>query len=1079
VPLCSRCGQDNPDGFRFCGACAARLETEERREERKVVTVFFADIVGSTARAEQLDPEDVRAMLAPYYARARSEIERFGGTVEKFIGDAVVALFGAPAAHEDDPERAVRAAFAVRDAVADLNAADAWLDLHIRIGVNTGEALVVLGARATEGEGMAAGDVMNTAARLQSAAPVDGILVGEATCEATADAIEYRVAEPVQAKGKSEPLRVWEAVAARHVPSRRAPSRVPLVGRKEELAVLTDVWRQVREERRPGLATVLGAPGTGKSRLLIEFAARAEPAAVYWGRCLSYGEGITYWPVTEILRDAAGILVDDDERAISAKLGALLEGLSADKADELRTMAAALANLMGVPITPLGTYSAGEITQAELHWGIRRVLQLLASRHPLVLVFEDLHWAEPTLLELLLSIVAMTEDAPVLVLGSSRPELAENWPAVAGRNRRRRVVELETLSGTESRALVAGLLEAEGARPGRVDTLIEAVGGNPLFLEETVHMLVDAGVLEAPDDELAARVDELGVPSSLQALIGSRLDQLTPAEKRLAQNASVVGAVFWPGAVVHLNGLDGDVSRGLEALERHDFIRAQEVSTVEGEQEYAFKHILIRDVAYGQLPKGRRVGLHVRFADWITALPRSKDELIEIVAYHLEQACLIAREVARVPEPPPVLRAAEALLRSAEKTERREGLREADRFYARALMLLGDEHGDQRAGLRLRRGRTLIALGDIRAAREEFDAVMKQAAGLDRTDLECAALIELGDIDERQGRFGDARRRVVRAQELAARLGDPLLHVRASFVFAQLRADFVGALDEAVDELKRVVAIAENVNDRALGTEGHLRIATLFMNLGRLREAEEELNRCLELAREMGSHRFEAEATAWLGAVKYNQGRLEEAERLGLQARDWLERTGDTYFQVQNLVRPLALLALARDDLELAERWMKEAIPIALEIGGWVVAETYRYLTLTLVRQGRIEDAEQLTRFAATEAREEDPYARAVIAFAEATVATGRGDRAMASNRYQEAIRLFEKLSTPVDLAETRLAFAKALQAFGDAAGARAQLERARELCADMDADGLLAQIRGLLTAIGRGAGPAGPLIPA
>jgi class 3 adenylate cyclase/predicted ATPase len=1079
VPLCSRCGQENPDGFRFCGACGALLEAEETREERKVVTVLFADIVGSTARAEQLDPEDVRAMLAPYYAHARSEIERFGGTVEKFIGDAVVALFGAPAVHEDDPERAVRAAFAVRDAVADLNAADEWLDLHIRIGVNTGEALVVLGARTTEGEGMAAGDVMNTAARLQSAAPVDGILVSEATREATADAIEYRVAEPLQAKGKSEPLRVWVAVAARHVPSRRAPSRVPLVGRKEELAVLGDLWRQVREDRRPGLATVLGAPGTGKSRLLIEFAARAEPAAVYWGRCLSYGEGITYWPVTEILRDAAGILVHDDERAISAKLGELLEGLRADKADELRTMAAALANLMGVATTPLGTYSAGEITQAELHWGIRRVLQLLASRHPLVLVFEDLHWAEPTLLELLLSIVAMTEDAPVLVLGSARPELAEGRPALARENGRRRVLELEALSGKESRALVTELLEAEGMRHRGLDALVEAVGGNPLFLEETVRMLVDAGVLEAPDDELAARVDELGVPSSLQALIGSRLDQLVPAEKRLAQNASVVGAVFWPGAVVHLNGMDGDVAGGLEALERRDFIRAHEVSTVAGEREYAFKHILIRDVAYGQLPKGRRVGLHVRFADWVTALPRSKDELMEIVAYHLEQACLIAREVARVPEPPPVLRAAEALRRSAEKTERREGLREAERFYARALLLLGDEHGEQRAVLRLGRGRTLVALGDIRAAREELEAVLKEAVGLDRGDLECAALVELGDIDQRQGRFGDARRRVVRAQELAARLGDPKLRVRASFVFAQLRADFDGALDEAVDELEQAVGIAETVDDRALCTEGHLRIATLLMNLGRLREAEEELTRCLELARELGSHRFEAEATAWLGAVKYNQGKLDGAERLGLQARDWLKRTGDSYFEVQNLVRPLALLALARDDLELAERWIQEAIPVALEIGGWVVAETYRYLTLTLVRQGRIEDAEQLTRFAAANVPEEDAYARAAIAHAEASVATGRGERTLASDRYEEAIRLFEELSAPVDLGETRLAFAKALQAFGDAPGARAQLELARELCAQMDAEGLLAQVETLLAAIGRGAGPAGPLVPA
>ncbi|MGH3035231.1 MAG: ATP-binding protein, partial [Gaiellaceae bacterium] len=787
--------------------------------------------------------------------------------------------------------------------------------------------------------------------------------------------------------------------------------------------------------------------------------------------------GITYWPITEILKDAAGILVDDDERAISAKLGALLDSLPTDKTDELRTMAAALANLMGVPTTPLGTYSVGKITQAELHWGVRRVLQLLASLYPLVLVFEDLHWAEPTLLELLHSIAMVTEDAPLLVVGSARPELVESQPAV--HDGRQRILELEALSGQESQVLLAELLESKGVPRGRLDALLQAGGGNPLFLEETARMLVDAGMLEAPDDERAARVESLAVPSSLQALIGSRLDQLAPAEKRLAQNASVVGAVFWPGAVVHLNGMDGDVDRGLEALERHDFIYAHEVSTVAGEREYAFKHILIRDVAYGQLPKGRRVGLHVRFADWVTALPGSQDELIEIVAYHLEQACLIAREVARVPEPPPVLRAAEALRRSAEKAERREGLREADRFYARGLALLGDEHGEQRAGLRLGRARVLIALGDIRAAREELDAVMEEAARLDRTDLECAALVELGDVDERQGRFGEARRRLLRARELAARLGDPQLQIRASFVFAQMQADVDGALDEAVDDLRRVVSIAEKVDDRALRAEGHLRIATLFMNLGRLREAEEELTRCLELAGEMGSHRFEAEATAWLGAVKYNQGRLEEAERLGLQARDWLERTSDTYFQVQNLVRPLALLALARDDPELAERWMQEAFPIALEIGGWVLAEAYRYLAVAIVRQGRVDDAEKLIRFAARNLPEEDAYARAAISLAEASVATGRGDRGLAGDRYEEAIRLFEEVSTPVDLGETRLAYAKALRAFGDDVGARAQLERARELCTRMDAEGLLAQIESQLAALGKGAGPAGALVPA
>ena len=1074
---CHACGQENPAGFHFCGACGAALEVEPEREERKIVTALFADIVGSTASAEQLDPEDVRARLAPYYARVRSELERFGGTVEKFIGDAVVALFGAPAAHEDDPERAVRAAFAVRDAIAELNAADAWLDLHIRIGVNTGEALVVLGAKAAEGEGMAAGDVMNTAARLQSAAPVDGIIVSEATYEATADSIDYLAAEPVQAKGKSEPLRVWEAVAARQIPSRRAPSRVPLVGREGELAVLADLWQRVRDDRRPGLATVLGPPGIGKSRLLVEFATRAADAEVHWGRCLSYGEGITYWPVTEILKHAAGILVDDEEGAISAKLGALLEGVETDDADELRTMAAALANLMGVSTTPLGTYSAGEITQAELHWGIGRVLQLLAARNPLVLVFEDLHWAEPTLLELLLSIVVTTVDAPILLVGSARPELAEGQPAMIAQNGRRRVLELEALSGDESQALLAELLESEGVPRGRLDALLEAAGGNPLFLEETVRMLVDAGTLEAPEDELAARVEELAVPRSLQALIGSRLDQLDASAKRIAQNASVVGAVFWPGAVAHLNGTEGDLDRGLEALERRDFIRAHEMSTVAGEHEYAFKHALIRDVAYGQVPKGRRVELHVRFADWVEGLPAGEDEFVEIVAYHLEQSCRLAREVARSPIPPPILRAADLLTRAAEKAERREGIREAARFYERALEVVGDELPETAAEVRLRRGRMRTALGELRQAGEELLQVAEQALALHRSDLRCGALVALAAIDQEQGRFAQARRRLTEARSIAHEIGDRVLQVRAGYELGTLSGDFEGDLETALDELRRALAIAEELDDHELRVEGHLRMGTVLFNGGEHAQAEEQFLGSIALAEQLGSHRDEARLTFLLGMITYYRATIEEAERLALQARDWLERTSESTYQIQNL-RQLAFYDLARGDPRRAEEWLREALPTALEMGGWQLIEIYRYLVEALVAQDRLDDARELAEFAGRNVSGEDPYVRASVLLAEASIAAAEDRRSEATKRFREALRLLEEERAPLVCAETRLDLARALRRFGDWEGARVELEQARGTFERMGANALVGEIDRELSEVANGAGVAGPIHP-
>src|SRR2546423_2608070 len=410
MPFCISCGQENPDVAKFCLACGSPMATapapaaapvETKVEERRLVTAVFTDIVGSTASAEELDPEDVRARLAPYYIEARRELELHGGSVAKFIGDAVVALFGAPTAHEDDEERAVRAAFAVTKAIEELNATDDWLNLNIRTGINTGEAIVVIGSNPGEDIGEAAGDVMNTAARIQGGAPINGIVVGELTHELTKHAIEFREAEPVIAKGKTEPVPIWEAVKARDVPVRREVRQGTLVGRDEELAKLQGLWQAVVGGGLPGMATVVGSPRLGKSRLLEEFGTRTgEEGTILWGRCLPYGEGITYWAVMEILKTSAGILQSDAAPEISTKLGTLLEEIGQGNLDELRTMAAAASNILGVATTPRGTYSSTEITQAELHWGLRRMLQLLAKDRPLVLVFEDLHWAEPTLIEL-------------------------------------------------------------------------------------------------------------------------------------------------------------------------------------------------------------------------------------------------------------------------------------------------------------------------------------------------------------------------------------------------------------------------------------------------------------------------------------------------------------------------------------------------------------------------------------------------------------------------------------------------------------------------------------------------------
>jgi len=1057
----------------------APAPVEVRTEERRLVTAVFTDIVGSTASAEQLDPEDVRARLAPYYVEARRELELHGGSVAKFIGDAVVALFGAPIAHEDDPERAVRAAFAVTKAIEELNATDEWLNLNIRTGVNTGDAIVILGSNPGEEIGEAAGDVMNTAARIQGAAPINGIVVGALTYEATKHAIEYVEGEPVTAKGKAEPVRVWEAIKAREVPTRRAVRRGTLVGRDLELMKLLGLWEQVVAERLPGMATVVGTPGIGKSRLLEEIGTRvADEGTIVLGRCLPYGEGITYWAVTEILKGLAGILQSEGAEEISTKLGALLEGIGEDNLDELRTMAAAASNILGVSTTPRGTYSATEITQAELHWGIRRILHLLAKRKPLVLVFEDLHWAEPTLIELIRYLAEDELDAPLLIVASARPELRESTPALLRERERQVAIELEPLGADVGRVLLGELLSREAlADSSNVEALLKSTGGNPLFLEETVQMLTERGVVDSKGWHVKEG-EALPIPNSLQSLIGSRLDQLVPPERRVAQHASVVGSVFWPGAVAHLQDATAPAESGalhqrLEVLERRDFIRQHEDSSVAGEREYAFKHIMIRDVAYGRMPRGRRAQLHLLFADWLEGLPAAEDEFVEIVGYHLEQACLLNRAIARATIDPPIDRAVRALARAGEKAESHEGLREADRYYARALALV-DEEGEAAIELRVRRARLLHALGKVQAALELLGPLVDEARAMDRLDLACEALGYRGVVEHRQGRLADAVARLDEALSLAGHARNRRLQIRAMFARASVKGD-IGTTVEALADLGHAISIAEEIGDRPLRVDGHLRLGFLLYNLGDLAEAEGQLARCSSLAAELGSSRDEARASFLLGLIKYLRGDVEEAQRLGEQARSWLERTGETFFQIQNLIA-LAQYALARHNPVEAEDRLREALPLALAEGSWFVGDIYRFLTEALLRQGRLDDAGELAEFAARGVPAEPPHLRAAVALAEAVVATARGEAALAVERYEESMSIFEQLDLRIELNVGRIAYGRALRELGDAERARKQLQKAREVCVAMGAVGLVTQIDQELSLVGRGAGIPAPL---
>lgn len=572
--------------------------------------------------------------------------------------------------------------------------------------------------------------------------------------------------------------------------------------------------------------------------------------------------------------------------------------------------------------------------------------------------------------------------------------------------------------------------------------------------------------------ESAGEADMGSLPTTLSSLIGSRLDQLRAEEKQVAQTASVVGAVFWPGAVEHLAELRTSVIPRVQELERRDLVRQQVESTIEAEREYAFKHILIRDVAYERLPKGRRAVMHQRFAEWVSALGGAVDEFVEFVAYHLEQSCRLAGEVAQSPIAAPVAEAVAALTRAAEKAERREGLREAERYYSRAIAIASDEN--VLLGLELRRGRMVAALGDLRSAEEVLVRVEAGARERDLGDLHCAALVALANIEHKRGAASRARSHLDEAVRLASELGDRSLSIRASYESGQLRAEQEGEPERAADDLRQAIALADEVGDRPLRIEGRLRLGTVLLNMCRLGEAEVEFAACAELASETGSQRDDARAATLLAMVEYYRGDLEAAEKRALQALAWLERVADRFFELQN-AWVLGRLALERGEAVLAEERLRAALPPALESGGWLPIVIYQHLALALLQQERLADARDLVTFAAQSVDPEDVFGRATVLLAQAELATAEGDAAEALRLFGEGVGLLEEQRVEIDIAEARLARARAARRLGEHAAAADELADVRRTFDQMDAARLVRAIDLELAELAGETGAAGP----
>jgi class 3 adenylate cyclase len=787
---CPSCGKELQGEIAFCPYCGRRLAEAPApagREERKVVSVLFADLVGFTGRSEELDPEDVRALLAPYHDRLRSELERFGGTVEKFIGDAVMALFGAPVAHEDDPERAVRAALAIRDWAREQSE-----ELQLRVAVNTGEALVTLDARPTEGEAMAAGDVVNTAARLQAAAPLNGVLVGEQTYRATTEVFDYHEARSVQGKGKAEPIAVWEPLEARSRfgvdVSRRADT--PLVGRGRELELLRSTLARVREERSSQLVTLVGVPGIGKSRLVVELlrAVDEDPELVRWrqGRSLPYGEGVTFWALSEIVKAEAGILENDASAEVADKLDRAIAQLTAD-ASERQWLERSLRPLVGVAEEE----PAGE-AESVAAW--RRFLELLAEERTLVLVFEDLHWADADLLEFVDQLVERVAGVPMLVLATARPELLQRRVGWGGGKPNALSLSLSPLSDEDTARLVGALLQRPLLEAHTQEELLSRAGGNPLYAEQYARILLEGG-------------DVSELPETVQGIIAARLDSLSEGEKRLLQDAAVVGKVFWLGAVEAVDGLSRhDAEDLLHTLERKEFVQRARGSSVAGENEYVFRHLLIRDIAYSQIPRAARSLKHRQAAAWIESLGRPEDQA-EMLAHHyleaLELAAVAGLDAAGLGE------SARLALRDA--GDRAAGLYAidaAERLYDAALRLW-PEDDPERAQLLFRRAAPVRSLdgGDAERLAEARDALV--AAGDRVRAAEAEMLLSLTFWMEGKRELGDEHGERAAALVEAA----PVSRSSAWVVLRMAsRASLVGDNERAMELASQGRALAEELD---------------------------------------------------------------------------------------------------------------------------------------------------------------------------------------------------------------------------------------------------------------------------
>ena len=1053
MATCASCGTENPEGARFCFSCGTTLgaPAEAARESRKTVTILFIDAVSSTALGERMDPESMRAVMTRYFDAMRDAIESHGGAVEKFIGDAVMAIFGVPTVHEDDALRACRAAVEIRSRLAELEPqilADRGVAIEWRAGINTGP---VVAGDVAAGQRIVTGDAVNVAARLEAAAAPGEILLGAETYALVRDAVSTEPVEALTLKGKAEPVPAWRLTGVSEAVGRHArPSEAPLVGRRRPLRLLEEAFAEAVEERICHLFTIVGAAGVGKSRVVEEFiGSLGEQAQVASGRCLAYGQGITYWPVAEAIRDGVGIEEADSPEAAAGRLREVLG--SEPEAERIGAIVGGLLAIEESPTAP-----------DEIFWAIRKTFEAMAREKPLILVFDDVHWGEPTFLDLIEHIADWTRDAPTLLIAIARADLLEKRPTWGGGKRWVTTMQLEPLSDLESEQLVASLL-GRADLPAEFRTHIShAAEGNPLFVEELLAKLIDDGFLVRAADGWAAPGDlrQLALPPTIQALLAARLDGLGNEERTVIERAAVEGKVFHRGAVTELTPelLRPQVRDRLATLMRMELVRPDQASFA-GDEAYRFRHLLIRDAAYQALAKQTRSELHERFAAWLERVAADRlAEYEEIIAYHLEQAYRYRTELG-----PPDLqatalaeRAGTLLADAGERADRRGDAAATVELLGRAVDLLPTEM-PRRLRLLFTLGLRCYDSGDGPRAEQILTEAIVEADHVG--DEGASALAALGLMAVRSSthstEMADGLRESERLAEILERSGDEpgarLARAWGAFLlFASGRAEEAsqralalvklgngdemwqrearssrGAslvfgptpAEDVVAELQTYVDSAGRSISAIAGNRGIGRMRALQ---GRLEEARDLNAAVIAAYRELGNRQQLASAIGFEGDIERMAGNYGEAARLLRESYDAFTAIGDrSYSSTIAVGLGNALLDLPDDD----EAWRFATIARETSSSDDVVSQAGgRAIQARLLsRRGDHDAAEALAREAVAMIGETDyldQHGDAIVHLAHVLHAAGKLDEAMAAAN--EAVELYERKGATLFVDRTR-----------------------------------------------------------